>query len=155
MQKKLKIWRAKSMEMNKIYQYCDTVTRVGSRKRYWQLTKDLVYISWYVILKNLNLFWGLWETNKGLSVKWLNQICVLVWLFSMTQTVKNLQWGGPGFNPRIGTVPWRREQLLTPVFLPGEFHGQRRLAGYSPWGCKDLDTTEQLTLNNLAWFPWK
>ena len=27
-------------------------------------------------------------------------------------------------------------------FLPGEFHGQRSLGGYSPWGCKELDTTE-------------
>ena len=33
-----------------------------------------------------------------------------------------------------------------PVFLPGEFHGQRSLAGYSPWGHKDSDVTEQLTL---------
>ena len=33
-----------------------------------------------------------------------------------------------------------------PVFLPGEFNGQRSLAGYSPWGCKELDRTEQLTL---------
>ena len=32
-----------------------------------------------------------------------------------------------------------------PVFLPGEFHGQRRLAGYSPWGHKELDTTERLS----------
>ena len=32
----------------------------------------------------------------------------------------------------------------TPVFLPEEFHEQRSLAGYSPWGCKELDTTEQL-----------
>ena len=32
----------------------------------------------------------------------------------------------------------------TPVFLPGEFHGQKRLAGYSPWGRKELDTTERL-----------
>ena len=32
------------------------------------------------------------------------------------------------------------------VFLPGEFHGQRSLVGYSPWGCKESDTTEQLTL---------
>ena len=30
----------------------------------------------------------------------------------------------------------------TPVFLPGEFHGQKNLAGYSPWGWKELDTTE-------------
>ena len=33
------------------------------------------------------------------------------------------------------------------VFLPGEFHGQRSLAGYSPWGCKESDVTEQLTLD--------
>ena len=33
----------------------------------------------------------------------------------------------------------------TPVFLPGESHGQRRLAGYSPWGHKELDMTERLT----------
>ena len=32
----------------------------------------------------------------------------------------------------------------TPVFLPGEFHGQRHLAGYSPWGCQEPDTTEQV-----------
>ena len=38
----------------------------------------------------------------------------------------------------------------TPVFLPGEFHGQRSLEGYSPWGHKDLDTTEQLTLFSLS-----
>ena len=37
------------------------------------------------------------------------------------------------------------ESLPTPVFLLGEFHGQRSLLGYSPWGCKELDTTEQLT----------
>ena len=34
--------------------------------------------------------------------------------------------------------------LPTPVFLPGEFHGQRNVAGCSLWGCKDLDTTERL-----------
>ena len=34
----------------------------------------------------------------------------------------------------------------TPVFLPGEFHGQRSLVGYSPWGCIESDKTEQLTL---------
>ena len=35
----------------------------------------------------------------------------------------------------------------TPVFLPGESHGQRILVGYSPWGCKESDTTEWLTLS--------
>ena len=38
--------------------------------------------------------------------------------------------------------PWRRKWQRTPVFLPGEFHGQRSLAGYSPWGHKESDTTE-------------
>ena len=46
-----------------------------------------------------------------------------------------------GFNPRVRKIPWRRKWQPTPVFLPGEFHGQRSLAGYSPWGCKELDTS--------------
>ena len=37
---------------------------------------------------------------------------------------------------------WRRKWQLTTVFLPGEFHGQRSLAGYSPWGHKESGTTE-------------
>jgi len=38
--------------------------------------------------------------------------------------------------------PLRREWKPSPVFLPGEFRGQRSLAGYSPWDLKELDTTE-------------
>ena len=53
--------------------------------------------------------------------------------------------GRPGFDPWVMKIPWRRERLPTPVFLPGEFHGQRRLMGYSPWGRKESDMTEQLT----------
>ena len=48
---------------------------------------------------------------------------------------------GPGFDPWIGKIPWRREGLPTPVFWPGEFQGL-----YSPWGCKESDTTERLSL---------
>ena len=47
-----------------------------------------------------------------------------------------------GFNPCIGTIPWRREWQPTPVFSPGKFHGQMSLAGYSPWGHEELDMTE-------------
>ena len=65
--------------------------------------------------------------------------------------------------PRLGTEPvcaalgvqslnlrtaWRRDWLPTPVFLPGELHGQGSLAGYSLWGCKELDMTEGLTLSH-------
>ena len=45
--------------------------------------------------------------------------------------------------------PWRRERLPTPVFLPGESHGQGSLVGYSPWGCKESDVTEQLTHTHI------
>ena len=38
--------------------------------------------------------------------------------------------------------PWRRKWQPTPVSLPGESHGRRSLVGYSPQGCKELDTTE-------------
>ena len=43
--------------------------------------------------------------------------------------------------------PWRRKWIHTPVSLPGEFHGQRSLAGYSPWGHKESDMTERLILH--------
>ena len=49
------------------------------------------------------------------------------------------------FNPWVGKSPWRRAWQSIPVFLPGEFHGQRSFVGYSPWGCIQSDTTEQLT----------
>ena len=47
-----------------------------------------------------------------------------------------------GFDPWVRKILWRREWQPTPVFLPGESHGQRSLAGYSPGGCKELDVTE-------------
>ena len=40
------------------------------------------------------------------------------------------------FNPWVGKIPWKRKWQPTPVFLPGKSHGQRGLAGYSPWVCK-------------------
>ena len=42
----------------------------------------------------------------------------------------------------VGKSRWRRKWQPTPVFLPGEPHGQRSLAGYSPWGHKESDRTE-------------
>jgi len=47
-----------------------------------------------------------------------------------------------GFDPCGGKIPWRRAWQPTLVFLPGESHGQRSLAGHSPCGHKELDMTE-------------
>ena len=48
------------------------------------------------------------------------------------------------FDSWVGKIPWRRKWHPTPVLLPGESHGQRSLAGYSPWDRKELDMTEGL-----------
>ena len=51
----------------------------------------------------------------------------------------------PGFDPWVRKIPWNRKWQPTPVFLPGKFHGKRSLVGYSPYGCKESDMTEQLS----------
>ena len=59
-----------------------------------------------------------------------------------------LKFGRPGFDPWVGKIPWRRAWQPAPVFLPGESHGQRSLAGYSPWcpwSHKESDMPEQLS----------
>ena len=59
-----------------------------------------------------------------------------------------LQHGRPRFDPWVGKIPWRREQLPIPVFWLREFHGL-----YSPWGGNELDTTEQLSHKPLhLWY---
>ena len=55
------------------------------------------------------------------------------------------------FNPSLGKIPWRRKWQHTPVFLPGKSHIQKRLAGYSLWGHKELDMTEWLSAHTLTY----
>ena len=59
------------------------------------------------------------------------------------------------FDPWVGKTPWRRAWQPTPVLLSGKSHGQRSLAGYSPWGHKELDTTEQLSAQPLWRTGWR
>ena len=67
---------------------------------------------------------------------------------TVTQTVKDLhaipetQAGS-----QVGKIPWRMAWLPIPVFMPGEFHGQRSLLGYIPWGHKELDMIDRLTVH--------
>ena len=65
--------------------------------------------------------------------------------------------GDPSSIPGSGRPPGEGACLPTSVFLPGESHGQRSLAGYSPWGCKESDTVEksQTRLNDEHFhFHW-
>ena len=66
----------------------------------------------------------------------------------VAQMVQNLPaMQGTGLDPWVGKILWKGEWQPTPVFLPGESHGQRSLAGYRPWGHKESDRTERLTLS--------
>ena len=61
--------------------------------------------------------------------------------------------------PWVEKIPWRREWQPTPLFFPGESHGQRNLAGYSPWDRKESDMAEHVhmyaffyALVTIDWF---
>ena len=51
--------------------------------------------------------------------------------------------------PWVEKIPWGRKWQPTPVFMPGKFHGQRSLLGYSLQGCKELNMTEWLSMHTL------
>ena len=85
------------------------------------------------------------------SVSWSTCKCKIVILYSLNLGFPGgasgkepaCQYRRPRFHPWVGRIPWRRRAWQsTPVFLPGEFHGQRSLVGYSPWSRKGWDITE-------------
>ena len=78
-----------------------------------------------------------------------DKICVYFFLIYFTEVLLSwsricLQCRRPGFNPWVRKISLRREWLSTPAFLPGESHGQRSLAGCSPWGRRESYMTERL-----------
>ena len=76
--------------------------------------------------------------------EYLYKSIISIWSSLVTQTVKNLPAMQETWVWSLGwKIPWRRKWQPISVFLPGKFHGQRSLAGYSPWGHKDLDTAKQ------------
>ena len=86
---------------------------------------------------------GIMEIEKSL----LGYHHILDWfrqkLFVSDGTESPCNVGDPSLIPGSGRcIPWRRAWLPTPVFLPGELRGQRSLAGYSPWGRKELVTSD-------------
>ena len=67
----------------------------------------------------------------------------IIWPSLVAWTVKNLPAVQETQVRSLGwEIPWKRHWLRIPVFLPGDFRGQRSLVGHSPWGHKELDTTE-------------
>ena len=82
-------------------------------------------------------FFQFWVAHLFLSLsKWR--------CFPGSSESKEFTWdmGDLSSIPGVGKIPWRREWQPTPIFLPGESHGQRNLAD-DPWGCIESDTTER------------
>ena len=111
-----------------------------------------MFVNFSSALSNLCIIWlvKFWLKNKlfkdpnssfqnwDFSSSYLFLRCILQLMFPWWLIGKEFtcQCRRHGFNPWSRKIPWRMEWQPTPVFLPGEFHGQRSLAGYSPWGCK-------------------
>ena len=97
--------------------------------------------------------------GKPLSLSFSDLLPYQPGAFLVAQVVKKLPATQEMvFDPWVGKSPWRREWQPTPVFLPGEFHGQRSLVGYSPGGRKESDMTEQLSAAQQSvytyWLNW-
>ena len=97
---------------------------------------SLGQVTWFTI-------WATREAPRRLLVSPQND-----WWLRL-QRICRLQCRRLGFDPWVGKIPWRRERLPTPIFLLGELYGERSLAGYSPWGQKESDTAERLSLSYL------
>ena len=78
---------------------------------------------------------GFWVVS---TYWWVSQVALLV--KNLPASTGNIR---QGFNLWLRKIPWRRAWQPTPVFLPRESHGQRGLVGYSSWGPKELDKTEE------------
>ena len=83
-----------------------------------------------------------------LSTHVIGNICISTYIVRIPWWLRRqsvcLQCRRPWFNPWVRKISQRRKWQPTPVFFPGTAHGGRSLVGYSPWGRKELDTTERL-----------
>ena len=118
-------------------------------------SKNLMYVLIYDICFSLtDLLHSVWQTLGSYTSLQMTQFCACYgWVIFHCKYLP----GGPvvknppawcrrcSFNPWVRKIPWSRKWKPMPVLLPGKFHGQRSLEGYSPGGCKELDMTEWLS----------
>ena len=142
---------------NKCWRACE---EKGALLHYWwecKLVQALWKIVWRV-LKKLKIelpydsaipFLGTYP-DKTIIKK--DTCTPIFWASLVAQTERILlQCRRPGFDPWVGKIPWRRERLPTPVFWPAEFHGQRRLVGYSLQGRRVRNDWSDLVCTQCSW----
>ena len=102
--------------------------------------------------------WGSSRPWDGTFISYVSCMCRWV-LYPQRHLELAYQWKRCGFHLSVRKIPQSRKWQQTPVFLPGKFRGQRSLAGFSPWGCKELNTIERLSThtappgNSLSLIP--
>ena len=106
------------------------------------LVVNSYFSKWYLegtgkLYTTLFLLWTTYIKN-GLKVseRMLNSLFMLGFPCSLVGKESDCNAGGPGFDPWVRKIPWRRKWQPISVFLPEESHRQRSLTGYSPWGGK-------------------
>ena len=101
-----------------LYRASEILEKVQFHRKMKELYSNQISLDQFLVLHSISL---IAERDRG----------------SISSSVKkSYQMRRCGFDPWLGKIPWRRKLQPIPVVLPGEFHGQRSLAGYSPWGCK-------------------
>ena len=114
------------------------------------LVHHLLSSNRYLSLRPLSLFRSFPSLTFHSSIWPFTHLMTFHWTLSIWTT---LDTEDPKMNKTEFLLSiWSRKWQPTPVFLPGEFNGQRSLAGYSPWGLKELDMTEWLNNNKTVIF---
>ena len=99
-------------------------------------------INTYLSLLATHIYMIIYNPFRIIHFYFWGQCSSFIWLPRCLSSKESTCWyRRPRFNPWLGKIPWRREWLPIPVFLPGESHGQRSLVGYSSWGRKESDMT--------------
>ena len=113
----------------------------------WPLRLAVLVHQWYARYKNQwdNMNPSM-QLGRNTMRKWLPG-----WYSGKESICQCRRLRRPEFDSWVGKIPWRRKWQPTPVFLPWKSHGQRSLVGYSPWGHKELDTTEHIWNKRKLW----
>ena len=147
------MWRTDSLEKTLMLRKIEGGRRRGRQRTRWLMASPT---QWTWVWVNSGSWW--WTGRPGVLWPMGSQRVRYDWATELDDWIKEA--GFPGgvsgkepagqcrrckrhmFDPWVMKIPWRRAWLPTPVFLPGESHGQRSLVGYSPQGLNESETTE-------------
>ena len=118
------------------------ISRPGVKDQKWYLELAFPDVPGSITLEIAAFFWLICFLGQLLTVASQRQPWWRDFPGSSMPRKLPAKAGDTGSIPGSGRSPWRKKWQPTPVFLPGESYGERRLTGYSPWGCKESDMTE-------------